>query len=118
MAAQEISQLVEGFTLIGFVAGAFLFMLGFRRAGHFLFLMVLFTFVTPFILELLPHWVIFIAMGVLALVFLQIIAGFIFGQRAADAMVGSLAADMVRILFRLLILPLWIVRVILRSLRP
>jgi len=105
------------FVIIGYILVGVLFILHFKRAVHLLFLMLLFTFTAPLLVELLPSWVILIVMGVVALVFLQIIAGFIFGQRAADSMIGSLTAGMVRALVRILILPLGIIRRILRNFR-
>lgn len=111
---EEISQLIYGFVIVGFVVGAVLLMLGFRRAGHFLFLMLIFTIAFPLLWELLPPWVTLIFMTFIALVFLQILATFILGKGAADTMVGNLAADLVRFLVRIVILPLQIVRRILR----
>lgn len=109
----EIWPFISGFIIIGFIIGAILLALGFRRAGHFLFLILIFMIAFPFIWELLPHWVTLIFMAFIALVFLQIVATFFFGKGAADAMIGNLAAYLVRSLVQFLILPLKIIRQIL-----
>jgi uncharacterized membrane protein len=111
---EEMWQFITGFIIIGFIAGAILLMLGFRRAGHFLFLLLIFAIAFPLLWELLPPWGTFIFIAVIALVFLQVVATFIFGKGAADSMTGSLAADLVRFLVRVVLLPLQIVRRILR----
>jgi hypothetical protein len=108
-------EFIIGFVIIGFIAGAILLILGFRRAGHFLFLLLIFAVAFPFLWELLPRWVVLIFIAVIALVFLQVVATFIFGKGAADSMTGSLAADLVRFLVRVVILPIQIVRRMLRT---
>jgi xanthine/uracil permease len=111
---EEIWPFISGFIIVGFIIGAILLMLGFRRAGHFLFLLLIFAVAFPFLWELLPPWVAFISMAVIALVFLQIAATFILGKGAADTMIGNLAADLVRFLVLILILPIHIVQRIFR----
>jgi xanthine/uracil permease len=111
---EEISQFIYGFLIIGFILGAILLMLGFRRAGHFLFLLLIFAITFPLLWELLPPWVTAIFVAFLALVFLQVVVSFILGKAAADTMVGNLAADLVRWLVMILILPVQIVRRVFR----
>ncbi len=88
--------------LIGWFAVGLLYMFGslvWRRACLAMFL---FTFVAPF----LPSWGRLVFMAIVALIFLQGFAALLIGARAADAMVGNLAADLVRFAVRLLIAPL------------
>jgi hypothetical protein len=66
------------------------------------------------LLAQLPPWVAWLLGAGLVLTLLRRLAAFLIGARAADTMVGTLAADLVRLAVRLLCLPLrlvwWAVR--------
>lgn len=111
---EEISQFIYGFIIIGFILGVVFLILGSRMAGHALFLLLIFTISFPFLWEWLPSWVMLLFMAFVALAFLRVVASFIIGKGAADTMVGNLAADLVRFLVQILILPIHIVRRIFR----
>ena len=111
---EEISLFIYGFIIVGFLLGAILYMLGGRRAGNTIFLLLIFMIAFPFLWELLPPWVTLLFMALVALAFLQVVVSLIIGKAAADTMAGNLAADLVRFVVRILILPLYIVRRILR----
>ena len=93
--------LVLVIALIGF--GLIVGLLQPRSAGQILGSIVLMILLTPFVENLvvwLPAWV---TLLLLAGIVLAIIRGFfslVLGSRAADNMVGSLAADVVRAAFR------------------
>jgi hypothetical protein len=53
----------------------------------------------------MPPWVGFFVFAVVILVLLKSIASLVLGRRAADHMVGILAADLVRLAVRILLLP-------------
>jgi hypothetical protein len=78
----------------GWFCGIVLLMCGSLVARRLLVWMLLWTFLAAF----LPLW------GQVAMAV---------GKHAADAMVGSLAADLVRFIFKILILPLIVVRTLL-----
>jgi hypothetical protein len=106
----EESQLISVLLFSGFLLGAILLMLGFRGAGHFLFLLLIFTIAFPFLWELLPFWATLVFMAFVALVFLRVVASFVLGKAAADTMVGNLATDLIRLLIIILIFPIQVIR--------
>jgi hypothetical protein len=88
-----------------------------RAAATLLGTIVLLVLAGPFVealFEVLPAWVSLLILLALAIWVLRALAGLLIGQRAADHMVGILAADVVRILFALMFLPFrivgWLVR--------
>lgn len=62
----------------------------------------------------LPPWLVWLLLAGLGLALLRGLAALVLGPRAADTMVGALAADLVRLAVRMLGLPLrlvwWVVR--------
>lgn len=66
------------------------------------------------LLAQLPPWFAWVLLAGLGLALLRGLATLLLGPRAADTMVGSLAADLVRLAVRMLCLPLrlvwWVVR--------
>jgi hypothetical protein len=71
-------------------------------------MLLLFAILSPIIegvMGELPPWITVIIMAVVVLALLRGVASFVLGSRAADHMVGILAADLVRLTLRLLILP-------------
>lgn len=58
------------------------------------------------LMEILPPWISLIVLAVIGLSILKGLAALLIGPRAADTMVGSLAADLVRLAVRILIFPL------------
>ena len=97
-----IFGLVRGRALFG-VLGLLLFLpvLGPLAAGGF---------------EQLPPWLSLVILAFFCLAILRGLAALVLGQRAADTMVGNLAADLVRLVVTILILPLRIVRAAFRVL--
>lgn len=84
-----------------------------RAALGILGLLLLFPLMAPFVeavLGELPPWVSLVILAFFALALIRGLAALLLGQRAADNMVGNLAADLVRLVVRLLILPLRMVR--------
>lgn len=90
----------------GWFLAIVLLMFGSLVARRLLLWMLLWTFLASF----LPPWGQAVFAVVAGLMVLQGIGALLFGARAADAMVGNLAADLVRFVFKMLILPLRIVR--------
>jgi hypothetical protein len=89
-----------------------------RTAFSLLGLLVLSPIVVPFaeaVLGNLPPWVSLLLLASVALAVLRGLAALLLGQRAADTMVGTLAADLVRLIVWFLILPLRIVRSAFRA---
>jgi hypothetical protein len=93
-----------------------------RAALGLLGLLLLSPLLAPLIEELLgelPPWISLIILAFLALALFRGLAALILGQRAADAMAGNLAADLVRLMVRLLFLPLrigwWVVRILVND---
>lgn len=91
-------------------------MLGFITGRAALTLILTFVLLPPLlapfiegILGELPPWVSLLLLAVLALAILRGVTGLVLGQRAADTMVGSLAADLVRLTVRVLLFPFRVV---------
>jgi len=87
--------------ILGFITGRGALML-------ILALVLLPPLLGPFIegvLGELPPWVSLLILAVLGLAILRGLVGLVLGQRAADTMVGSLAADLVRLVVKLLLFP-------------
>jgi hypothetical protein len=80
-------------------------MFGSIVARRLLLWMLLWTFLA----SSLPLWGQAVFAAVAGLMVLQGFGALLLGARAADAMVGNLAADLVRFVFKMLILPLRIV---------
>lgn len=77
--------------------------------GLLLFLPLLAPFLEALLGEL-PPWVSLVILAFFALALIRGLAALLLGSRAADTMVGNLAADLVRFVVAILILPLRIVR--------
>jgi hypothetical protein len=100
------------------VAAGLLMILGFRRAGlGVLGTALLLPVLSPFIEALfgeLPPWVSFVVLAFVGLAILRGLAALLIGERAADHMTGSLAADVVRFVVGMLFFPLravwWAIR--------
>jgi hypothetical protein len=90
----------------GWFLAIVLLMFGSLVARRLLLWMLLWTLLAPF----LPAWGQAVFAVVAGLMVLQGFGALLLGARAADAMVGNLAADLVRFVFKKLILPLRIVR--------
>ena len=79
-----------------------------------LFLAPVMGAVVEALLAQLPPWLAWMLLAGLGLALLRGLAALLLGPRAADTMVGSLAADLVRLAVRMLCLPLrlvwWVVR--------
>jgi uncharacterized membrane protein len=94
------------------VVGGFLVMFGLVSARAVLGVVVLLALlpvVAPLIEEgfaALPAWLAVVLLGVLGIWMLQMVATFVLGRGAADHMVGTLAADLVRLLVLATLLPL------------
>lgn len=87
--------------------------IGGRAALGILGLLLLLPLLAPFVEALLgelPPWVSLVVLAFFALALIRGLAALLLGQRAADTMVGNLAADLIRLVVRLLILPLRMVR--------
>ncbi len=76
----------------------------------FLLLVPLLALFVETVLGELPPWVSLVLLAFLVLSLLRGLFALLLGSRAADTMVGSLAADLVRLVVRLLLLPLRMVR--------
>ena len=77
-------------------------------AFRILGILLLFALLSPFVEGVMggmPPWVGLILMAIIALALLRGAASLVLGRRAADHMVGILAADCVRLALRLLLLP-------------
>jgi len=100
----------EAVVVLAVMAGWFLaiilLMLGSIVARRLLLWMFLWTFLASF----LPPWGQAVFAVVAGLMVVQGFGALLLGKEAADSMVGSLAADLVRFVFKVLILPLRIVR--------
>jgi hypothetical protein len=72
--------------------------------------------VTEAVMQQLPPWLSLVILAFFCLAILRGLAALVLGQRAADTMVGNLAADLVRLVVTILILPLRIVRAAFRVL--
>jgi hypothetical protein len=92
--------------MVGWFLAIVLLMLGSIVARRLLLWMLLWTLLVPF----LPPWGQVVFAVVAGLMVLQGFGALLLGKHAADAMVGSLAADLVRFVFKMLILPLRIIR--------
>lgn len=101
-----------GFLIIGWGSVALLFLIGSRGARQVLGYMVLYTFLLPWLQapSNSSRVVMVVLILVIGLVILQWLASAVIGKRAADSMVGSLAADLIRSVFKL---PFVVVRLIL-----
>jgi hypothetical protein len=89
-----------------------------RAALTILALLLLFPLLAPVIeamVEELPPWLSLLLLAFIGLSMLQGLAALLLGPRAADTMVGSLAADLVRFVVGMLVLPLRLVRWAIRS---
>lgn len=99
----------EALPLVIMVAGL-LMILGFRRTGlGMLGTALLLPVIAPFVEALfgeLPPWVSLAILAFFGLAILRGMAALVIGQRAADTMVGSLAADVVRLVVGMLFFPL------------
>lgn len=95
-----------GFTMIlGLLRG--------RAALGILLMLLLAPVLAPFVealMGVLPPWISLIVLAVVGLSILRGLAALAIGTRAADTMVGSLAADLVRLAMRMLIFPLRVLR--------
>jgi len=104
-----------------FVVGTVAVIVGFlapRTLLGFVGIFVLFSMLSPFIEEFiggLSLWWQLIILGFFCLAILRGVFGLLLGQRAADTMVGNLAADLVRLVVAMLILPVRVVRWASRS---
>lgn len=102
------------------MATGLIMILGFRQAAlSILGMVLLFPILAPFVEALfgeLPPWVSLVIFAFIGLAILRGLAALMIGQRAADTMVGSLAADVVRIVVGMLFFPLrvtlWALRLI------
>jgi len=99
----------EALPLVIMIAGLMM-ILGFRQvAFSILGVVLLFPILAPFVEALLgelPPWVSLVILAFVGLAILRGLAALLIGQRAADTMVGSLAADVVRIIVGILFFPL------------
>jgi len=94
-------------------------LIGGRAALGILGMVLLLPLLSPFVEALvgeLPPWVSLVLLAIVALALIRGLAALLLGARAADTMVGNLAADLVRLVVRLLLLPLrmgrWAVRMV------
>jgi hypothetical protein len=90
----------------GWFLAIVLLMFGSLVARRLLLWMLLWTFLASF----LPPWGQAVFAVVAGLMVLQGFGALLLGKHAADTMVGNLAADLVRFVFKMIILPLRIVR--------
>jgi hypothetical protein len=84
-----------------------------RMALGIVGMLLLLSLLTPFVEAVvgdLPPWFSLVIMAFFALAIIRGLAGIVLGQRPADTMVGILAADIVRLVVAILILPLRAVR--------
>lgn len=98
--------------IVGVGVGLTLHLISLRRAFTLIGLLLPLLLLAPFAEALwreLPPWLALTLVTVLGLRLLQTVAGVVYGRRAADGLVASLAADLVRCVVRLLILPLRLV---------
>lgn len=89
-----------------------------RAALNILLMILLIPVLAPFVEALmgaLPPWLSLIILAAVGLSILKGLATLIIGSRAADTMVGSLAADLVRLAVRILIFPLQVLGWALRA---
>jgi hypothetical protein len=97
--------------MLGLISGR----AAFGLLGLFLFSPLLLPLIEALLGELSP-WILLIILAFLTLALFRGLAALILGQRAADAMAGNLAADLVRLMVRLLFLPLrigwWAIRTV------
>lgn len=81
-------------------AAGFALVLGLRQAAGALFAIAMSIVLLPALLapafELLPTWALWAALIFIGASLLRLAAGLMLGQRAADHMIGILAADVVR----------------------
>ena len=98
--------MVLGIVLIGF--GLMVGLISGRRAATLLGFIVLLLLLGPFVDSLLdvlfdraPWWLLLLLGIILLFSLLRAVSHFLIGRRAADHMVGSLAADLVRFGFRM-----------------
>jgi hypothetical protein len=101
---------IEAVVMLAVMGGWFLaivlLMFGSIVARRLLLWMLLWTFLASF----LPLWGQAVFAVVAGLMVLQGFGALFLGKHAADTMVGNLGADLVRFVFKTLILPLRIVR--------
>jgi len=90
----------------GWFLAIVLLMFGSIVARRLLLWMLLWTFLASF----LPPWGQAVFAVVAGLMVLEGFGALLLGKHAADTMVGNLAADLVRFVFKMLILPLRIIR--------
>ena len=110
MSTLENGLTFEAVVMIAVMAGWFLaivlLIFGSIVARGLLLWMLLWTFLASF----LPPWGQAVFAVVAGLMVLQGFGAFLLGKQAANTMVGSLAADLVRFVFKVFILPLRIVQ--------
>jgi hypothetical protein len=100
-----------GLFIIGRIFGSpFVSVVGQRLIVFTVIPMVLGPFVWPYLSPPTQLAVLAVFAVVAGLMVLQGFGALLFGARAADAMVGSLAADLLRFVFKIPILPLRIIR--------
>ncbi|HLC21856.1 MAG TPA: hypothetical protein VJM10_07095 [Candidatus Methylomirabilis sp.] len=99
--------------IVGIALAMILGLIRGRLAFSLLGLLVLLPLLAPIMEALLgqmPAWVSFVILAFFGLAVIRGLAALIIGQRAADTMVGNLAADLVRLVVAIMILPLRMVR--------
>jgi hypothetical protein len=102
----SLEAVVKIAVMVGWFLAIVLLMLGSIVARTLLVWMLLWTLLAPF----LPAWGQAVFAVVAGLMVLQGFGALLLGARAADARVGSLAADLLRFVFKIPILPLRIIR--------
>ncbi len=92
-----------GFLVFGWASAVALILFGSRGAARVLVSMILYTFLLPWFLRPSIFSKILMAgfIAITGLVALQWLAALVIGKHAADSMVGSLAADLVRGVFKI-----------------
>lgn len=108
--------------VVGVAIALILGLLAGRTALSILGLLILIPILTPFVEALfgaMPAWISVVVLVIIGLSILRGIAALFIGRRAADTMVGTLAADVVRLVVICLFLPFrmagWVVRTILNG---
>lgn len=98
---------------VGIALALILGLIGSRLAFSVLGLFLLAPLLAPLfeaLLGQLPPWVSLVLLAFLGLAIIRGFAALVLGSRAADTMVGNLAADLVRLVVIILIFPLRVVR--------
>lgn len=92
---------VEALPLVLVIAGL-LFMVGMKRLGGALILFVLaYAFLLPFaepLMDLLPSWLLILITALFMFGIFRELVALLIGKGAADTMIGSLAADFLKLL--------------------